>query len=49
MLSPDERYEEDKEQINFIMEWAERKEQKKSLRKNSKRYIKESTTNNIKD
>lgn len=33
MLSKDERYEEDIEQIKYLIEWTERKEQKKRMRK----------------
>ncbi len=33
MLSEDERYEEDIEQVQFLMNWAERKENKKITRK----------------
>ncbi|MFT4144334.1 MAG: hypothetical protein QM644_07730 [Mobilitalea sp.] len=33
MLSADERYEEDIEQVQFLMKWTERKDYKKNKRK----------------
>ncbi len=49
MLSQDERYEEDIEQTQYMLKWAERKEDKKRTRKKYldefKEVFKESTKN----
>ena len=41
MLSDDERYEEDIEQVQYLMDWSERKEYKKNERKKKRDDIME--------
>ncbi|HHV10922.1 MAG TPA: hypothetical protein GXX75_11660 [Clostridiales bacterium] len=49
MLSQEERHKEDIEQVHYLMEWNEKKEYKKSLKKRSKNAMKMESTPKIKN
>ncbi len=49
MLSQDERYEEDIEQVQYLMEWNEKKEDKRSLKKKFKKDLKKESMPRIKN